>query len=403
MTPIHVQGIALVNVGIAVQGQEVDVVVNDALGLSHHLTLAYPQRCGGHGDGKIVDLDAIELIDTHLDGIDKGIEGLHVVDELDHLVLEPSQRQVGLGEKIARAARGVEKNKRGQLVLKFVQSLETAFKYRLVGDVGQLALEAIEKQRVDHLVYVFDRGIVHAARPTGDSIEGALKHATKDGGRNLRPVEVERCMLQQHLPHLLGKRRHVDLLGKEPAIGVREGGQVGTQILAATLDRGVERVENAQQGVAHVGGLILVKIVVKHVVPPKNAGILGIEAEHQSHAQNVEIPHRARVGQVILLDERIIHAAHNLASLHAHFHFLVDVDTSRVDEKLQAVVVVAQIDERDVLRLAVGVFHIVDVDFGKVASHYPARALRVGQGGRVALRLLERGEHGAIALTYGLA
>ena len=124
MTPIHVQGIALVNVGIAVQGQEVDVVVNDALGLSHHLTLAYPQRSGGHGDGKIVDLDAIELIDTHLDGIDKGIEGLHVVDELDHLVLEPSQRQVGLGEKIARAARGVEKNKRGQLVLKFVQSLE---------------------------------------------------------------------------------------------------------------------------------------------------------------------------------------------------------------------------------------------------------------------------------------
>lgn len=38
------------------------------LGLLEHLALRDPQGGLGDGDGKIVDLDAVELVDAHLDG-----------------------------------------------------------------------------------------------------------------------------------------------------------------------------------------------------------------------------------------------------------------------------------------------------------------------------------------------
>lgn len=40
--PVGAQGVALMDVGIALERQEVDVVVDDALRLRHHLTLGNP-------------------------------------------------------------------------------------------------------------------------------------------------------------------------------------------------------------------------------------------------------------------------------------------------------------------------------------------------------------------------
>ncbi len=85
--PLYPQRVALHYVGIALQGQEVDVVVDDLLRLRHHLCLAYPQGGGGYGDGEIVDFDAVELVDTHLDGVVESVELLHAVYLLDYLVL----------------------------------------------------------------------------------------------------------------------------------------------------------------------------------------------------------------------------------------------------------------------------------------------------------------------------
>ena len=76
------------DVGVALQRQEVDVVVDDLLCLCHHLRLAYPESGGGYGDGEVIDFDAVKLMDVHLDGILEGVKLLHAVYLLDNLVLQ---------------------------------------------------------------------------------------------------------------------------------------------------------------------------------------------------------------------------------------------------------------------------------------------------------------------------
>ena len=103
--------------GVALEGQEVDVVADDLLRLRHHLRLADPEGGGGHGDSEVVDLDAVELVDAYLDGVGKGIELLHAVYQLDNLVLQAAQGEVGLREEVARAAGRVEEAEGGHPVL----------------------------------------------------------------------------------------------------------------------------------------------------------------------------------------------------------------------------------------------------------------------------------------------
>ena len=130
--PLYPQRVALHDVGVALQGQEVDVVVDDLLRLRHHLRLADPEGGGGHGDGEVVDLDAIKLVDAHLDGILKGIELLHAVYLLDNLVLQAAQGEVGLREEVARAAGRVEEAEGGHPVLQLVQQLHALLHHRLL-------------------------------------------------------------------------------------------------------------------------------------------------------------------------------------------------------------------------------------------------------------------------------
>lgn len=50
----------------------------------------------------------------------------------------------------------------------------------------------LREQRVDDLVEVLDAGVVYATAALRLGVDGALKHRTEDGGRNLTPVKVER-------------------------------------------------------------------------------------------------------------------------------------------------------------------------------------------------------------------
>ena len=67
--PVNAEGIALNDVGVCLQRQEVDVLMDDLLCLCQHLGFTYPKGSGGDGDGEVVDLDAIELTDVDLDGV----------------------------------------------------------------------------------------------------------------------------------------------------------------------------------------------------------------------------------------------------------------------------------------------------------------------------------------------
>lgn len=69
----------------------------------------------------------------------------------------------------------------------------------------------------------------------------------------------------------------------------------------------------------------------------------------------------------------------------------------------QTVVLLTQLGEAYLERLAVGVLHVIDEKGREVAGYDPPRALAVGQGGTEALCLLEGGEQCAVALLDGRA
>ena len=158
---------------------------------------------------------------------------------------------------------------------------------------------------------------MHAPRPPGFGIQGALEHRPEDGGRNEAPVEVHRCVLQQQHTYLLGEARNLYLFGEQTAIGVGECCEAFTHVWVAVLGLGVEHLEEPYQFGPHGVGVELRQVVVEHVVSSENSSILGIEAKHQTHAENVQRPHGRRLRRVnVLLDERIVELADNLSRLH---------------------------------------------------------------------------------------
>ena len=94
------------DVGVGRERQEVHFVVDDALGLLHHLAFGDPYRGLGDGDGEVVDLDAVELLDADLDGgVGRFVEAedaaaRFVEDGLaQDVVFEAAQGEVALREK----------------------------------------------------------------------------------------------------------------------------------------------------------------------------------------------------------------------------------------------------------------------------------------------------------------
>lgn len=76
----------------------------------HHLTFGYPECgfCDRHG--KVIYLDAVKLTDGDLNGITQVHDYLPFMEQRYHFVLQAAQGQVGLREKVARAAGGVYKD-----------------------------------------------------------------------------------------------------------------------------------------------------------------------------------------------------------------------------------------------------------------------------------------------------
>ncbi|MBQ7212781.1 MAG: hypothetical protein IJS19_09015, partial [Muribaculaceae bacterium] len=71
-------------------------MAQNGFGLANHLAFGNPQSGFGHGHGKIVDLDAVELADFHVDEIVEPQQALASVQGRNHTVFHPPQRQIGL-------------------------------------------------------------------------------------------------------------------------------------------------------------------------------------------------------------------------------------------------------------------------------------------------------------------
>ena len=134
-------------------------------------------------------------------------------------------------------------------------------------------------------------------------------------------------------------------------------------------------------------------------MPAKYPRVLGIQAEHQPDAQLVQAFQGFRVGRVfVLLQKRIVQQAHDLPGLHGDFHLPPGVDVFLADQEGQAVILLFQIGQQKLLGFAVGLLHVVDIEFGKVACNHPAGVLGNRQLGNVPLGLLKRREQRPVRL-----
>ena len=105
LIPIHTKGIALVNIGIRLQRQRVEGEADDFIRFLHHLGLGYPEGRLGHGAGKVVDFDAVELVDGDLDGFRHFSNNSVIsIDNAKSIVFESSERRVGFREEVAGTA-----------------------------------------------------------------------------------------------------------------------------------------------------------------------------------------------------------------------------------------------------------------------------------------------------------
>ena len=100
---------------ICFKREEVDVVPDYLFRFAQHLTFGDPEGGFRDGDSKIVDLNAVELINGHEDGGKRLAEesGIFAMNRLDDLVFEAAERKKCFGKEIARTTGGVKESERG--------------------------------------------------------------------------------------------------------------------------------------------------------------------------------------------------------------------------------------------------------------------------------------------------
>ena len=101
----------------------------------------------------------------------------------------------------------------------------------------------------------------------------------------------------------------------------------------------------------------------------------------------------------VLFCEGVVESADKLARLDGDLHFLLDVRIARINEEVQAICLALEVGEENFLRLGIRRLHVVDEELCEVAADDPARARGVRQCRRIAARLLDGFEEGAVALS----
>ncbi len=135
----------------------------------------------------------------------------------------------------------------------------------------------------------------------------------------------------------------------------------------------------------------------------ENARVLRVQAEHQTHTELVQVLERFRVFRVlILLQQPIVQQTDDLAGLDGDLHLPLQMHISLVHKERQTVIFLFQIGQLDLLGIAVGLLHVIDIKLLEVAGDDPTRVLGERQLRDVFLGLLEGIEHRAVRLPDGL-
>ena len=128
----------------------------------------------------------------------------------------------------------------------------------------ELRFEVIEEKRINDLVDIFDRGIVHAAGTTCLRVQGRFEDRTEDSRRDFTPIEVVGSFGKDEFFEFVREARHDDfLLAKQTAVHVGESGYVRLQIWVAFCNWCVEQHEQVHECATEIGCAVLDQIVVE--------------------------------------------------------------------------------------------------------------------------------------------
>ena len=99
---------------------------------------------------------------------------------------------------------------------------------------------------------------MHASFPPGLRVQSALKDGSEDGGADHRPVKVLAGSVEDQVYNvLIQPGDHYVLVSEEPAVDVRESGQVLVDVGVPVFRLGVQHVEEVDEGPAGVMDVVL--------------------------------------------------------------------------------------------------------------------------------------------------
>ena len=329
---------------IILQRKWLKVITHDGIGFLQHLGLGDPEGCLGDGAGEIVDFNTVELVDGNLDRISQATYDTVVVKNLDGFVLKPSKPSIGLCQEITRSTGRVQELQGGKLILKFCCSRFLCAHDLLRLDIGQFSFQIVQEQRVDDLVDILQRGIVHTSRPSCRRIQRGLEYSAEDSRRDQAPVEIVAGSLQDESSYLFRDSRDLNVPGKHSAADERECGQFLVHIWITVFRSGVQHLEQLYERFPEFVGRELVHVIMEHILGSEDPGILGIHAENQTHTKLVQALLTVGILRMdILSKELLIENTDDFTGLDTDFQFLFQMDVGIVNKERKPMKIFLQV------------------------------------------------------------
>lgn len=267
-------------------------------------------------------------------------------------------------------------------------------------------VQRIHKERVDYLVDILDAGVVHSALAPRLRVQCGFKNRAEDCRRNLAPVE-RGAVAAENVNNFLCEVRNLNfLVFEKSAVHVRKW-RKRCVVFVALFNFCVQCLEKVYEREPYILQVERAKIVLKCGSCGKKPRVLGIEAEHEPHAKNVE---RARLVsrqpavfalRNKLFYKRIVHLADKLSRGKADFLLASYVLVFSVNKEFQTVEIFCKVFKENHFRRILRIFHVVDVEFRKVAHDNPSGLFACLHVVHVAFRLLVRRENRSVRLPVG--
>ena len=120
-------------------------------------------------------------------------------------------------------------------------------------------------------------------------------------------------------------------------------------------------------------------VVLKRSFRREKPRVFGVQTKNDADAENVEAAEAVCVGIEVFFEKRVVEFSDKFSRIERNLLFAPDVFAFAVYKERKPVKILFQVGKEDAFRLAVGIFHVVHQEFGKIAGYNPLRMLTQGE------------------------